>query len=339
MANSAKYNWYWALAILSLLLACVASLLYGSVSLNAVEVFNALSTTKSDSPGHAIVWYSRMPRTAVAVAAGAGLAFSGLFMQTLFRNPLAGPSVLGISSGASLGVAVVLLATGVVTSVSGWWGASSLVMAGMLGSVAVLLLILGVASKVREPVTVLLVGLMLGFFVSSCVTVLEFFSQEDALRNYVLWGMGSFSGITGSSLLILSLAIAAAVLLSISQLKPLNAYLLGEDYAQSMGINIKRTRLWVILCAGLATGAISAFCGPIAFVGIAVPHLCRGIFNTQNHLTLFPACLIVGGLIGVIADLISRLPGADWVLPLNAVTSLLGAPVIIFLLIRKRSGF
>jgi iron complex transport system permease protein len=274
-----------------------------------------------------IVLESRFPRAISAAIACSALATSGLMMQTLFRNPLAGPSILGISSGSSLGVALLMMA-------STAWGIHasgvSVALAAIIGALAVLFIILAVSHRLRENVSLLLFGIMLGYFTSAVVSILQFKSSQESLRSFVLWGMGSFSNTNASdNALMLIVAILASAVCFVL-LRPMNIFLLGEDYAQSMGIRVKRMRTWLILGSGLLAGVVTAFCGPIAFVGLTVPHLSRAILKTSDHTKLFLVNILLGAGIGLACDLISRLGE----LPLNAITSALGAPVILYVLLR-----
>ena len=258
-------------------------------------------------------------------------------MQTLFRNPLAGPFVLGISSGASLGVALLLLAgisiTGSImaSGVTSWL----VVMAASAGSALVLLLVVTVSIKVRDSMTLLIIGLMFGSLTGAIVSILQFFSSGEEIQVYVFWTFGSLGGLNWNEIVVLLLMTAAGIVISLLMTKPLNAFLLSENYARSMGINIKMSRFWIIISTSLLAGSITAFCGPIAFIGIAIPHLTKLLFNTSNHKVLLPAVALSGIIVMLICDIISQLPGSDHVLPINAITSLFGAPVVIWIILRK----
>ncbi len=287
-----------------------------------------------------IVWQFRLPKAITAIAAGAGLALSGLQMQTLFRNPLAGPFVLGISSGASLGVALLVMAgfsLGGILVLDGAYGRWLIVIAASMGSGLVLMLVVAATIRIKDSMTLLILGLMFGSATGAIVSVLQFFSQADQIQAYLIWTFGSLGGLNWLDLYILIPVTIAGVLISLFLCKPLNALLLGENYAQSMGLNLKATRLWIIISTSLLAGAITAFCGPIAFVGITVPHFARIIFNTSDHKVLIPATLISGALLLLVCDIIAQLPGHEQTLPINAVTSLFGAPVVIWIILRKRN--
>ena len=280
----------------------------------------------------------RVPKAVTAIIAGGGLAVSGLLMQTLFRNPLAGPFVLGLSSGASLGVAILILGAGVVGGFAGVLLLSewSLVIASALGSFLVMLAVLSVTFKIKDTMAILIIGLMFGSVTAAVVAVLSYFSSAEQLQQYIFWSFGSLGNQSWNGVLILTVCFAIGILLSFLSSKSLNALLLGENYAKSMGLHIKKTTFMIIIATSILAGSITAFVGPIAFIGLAVPHLTRQLFTTSNHLILLPAVLIVGSLLLLICDTIAQVPFSEYTLPINAVTSLIGAPVVIWLLVRKR---
>ncbi len=325
------------------MVACfLASLAVGSVSIPVADVLTILSGGEGTRPAWTgIVLRFRLPKALTAALAGAALAVSGLLMQTLFRNPLAGPYILGVSAGASLGVALVVLSVGVGTSQMlagfGLAGDFALVFAASAGAGGALVLVL-VAAKRVSTLTLLILGVLFGYATSALVTVLMHFSIAERIQSYVIWTFGSFGGVTWSQLQILGpvsiLGMAGAYLAA----KPLNALLLGESYAASMGVAVTRSRLWVLSCTALLAGAVTAFCGPIGFIGVAVPHLVRGLLRHADHRWLIPASALTGGLVALISDLVAQLPGQQAVLPLNAVTALIGAPVIVVFLLRRRSA-
>lgn len=316
----------------------LADIVLGSVNIPINEVFTVLLGGESSKTSwQNIIIQFRLPRALTAILVGSALSVSGLQLQTLFRNPLAGPYVLGISTGASLGVAVavmssVLLGGTLLQYDIGNW---LIILASTLGSGLVLLLVLAVSFKVRDSMTLLVVGLMFGSISGAIVSMLQFFSSAEQLQVFVIWTMGSLGGLSWGELSILSIAVIIGISLSLSQIKPLNAFLLNENYARTLGINIKRARFWIIVSTSLLAGGITAFCGPIAFIGLAVPHLTRPLFNTSNHKTLVPAVILSGIIIMLFCDVISQLPGSQHVLPINAITSLIGAPVVIWIIIRK----
>lgn len=289
-----------------------------------------------------IIELIRVPRAVTAVIAGGALSVGGLQMQTLFRNPLAGPSVLGLNAGASLGVAVVMLAVGSATSIFavqqlGVWGSWLIIIAATVGAGAVLLLILAVSSRIKSNVTLLIIGLMIGTMTIALVSIWQYFSNPQQIQDYLIWTFGSLGGVYGAQLLILAVAAAAGCLLALGLSKSLNGLLLGERYARSMGFSIKRVRIWIIAGTGLLAGSVTAFCGPIGFVGVAVPHLARSLFNTNDHRTLIPATILTGAVLMLGCDIVAQLPGSASTLPISAVTSLVGAPVVIWVIVRQRN--
>ena len=306
----------------------------GSISIPLKEIVNSLIGA---SDNYIILNY-RLPKAFTAILVGSGLGISGLLMQTLFRNPLAGPFVLGISSGASLGVAIVILGAGVFGGVfttllvSKW----SVVIAASLGSFLVLLAVLAISSKVRDTMAILIIGLMFGSITAAVVSVLSYFSSAEKLQQYIFWGFGSLGNLSWYELLIFTTIYGFGLLLSIFSIKALNTLLLGENYAKSLGLNLKQSRLIIILATSLLAGTITAFAGPIAFIGLAIPHMVRQVFITSNHKILLPAVFLVGAIVMLVCDSIAQLPTSDYTLPINAITSLIGAPVVIWLLVRKR---
>lgn len=283
----------------------------------------------------------RLPKALTAMLAGAALGISGLQMQTLFRNPLADSYVLGVSSGASLGVALVVLSVGTTGSILmagiGLLGDLGLAAAAFIGAALVLALVMLVASRVQSVMTLLILGLMFGYATSAVVSLLLYFSITERIQTYISWTFGSFGGVTWSQMSVFAPMVIVGLLSSLILSKPLNALLLGEAYARSMGLNVRRARLWIIVTTALLAGAVTAFCGPIAFLGIAVPHLCRGLFGTSDHRILIPGVVMLGGIAALIADLIAQVPGGQIILPLNAVTALIGAPVVIWIILRRRN--
>lgn len=280
----------------------------------------------------------RLPKAITAVLVGSGLAISGLLMQTLFRNPLAGPFVLGLSSGASLGVAVLILGAGAFGGAIGGLLTSewSLVIASALGSFIVLLAVLAVTLRIKDTMAILIIGLMFGSVTAAVVAVLSYFSDAEQLQQYVFWSFGSLGNQSWSGVLILSVCTVAGIAISFLVSKSLNALLLGENYAKSMGVRIKRTTVVLIITTSILAGGITAFAGPIAFIGLAVPHITRQWITTSNHRILIPAVLLFGSIIMLICDVVAQLPFSEYTLPINAITSLIGAPVVIWLLVRKR---
>lgn len=289
-----------------------------------------------------IIEFIRFPRAVTAILAGSALSIGGLQMQTLFRNPLAGPSVLGISAGASLGVAVVMLAAGSATSLFaiqqlGGWGSWLIVGAATLGAAGVLIIILLVSSRIKSNVTLLIIGLMIGTMTTAIVSIWQYFSNPQQIQDYLIWTFGSLGGVFGTQLLILAIVVVIGLIMAFGLSKSLNGLLLGERYARSMGFAVQRVRFWIIVSASLLAGVVTAFCGPIGFVGVAVPHLARSLFNTNDHRTLIPATLLTGAVLMLGCDIIAQLPGSGSALPISAVTSLIGSPVVIWVIVRQRN--
>lgn len=293
--------------------------------------------TSKETWDYIIVNY-RLPKAITAIFVGIGLSISGLLMQTLFRNPLAGPDILGLSSGASLGVAIIVMGAaflpiGLSSSLLSSFG---IILASSLGSFFVLLAVLAVSQRLRDTMAILIVGLMFASLTSAIVGTLTYFSTAEQLQKFTFWSMGNLGNLSWSSIGILSICVTIGLLLSILSIKPLNALLLGENYARSLGMNYKRTRLIIIFATSILAGSITAYAGPITFIGLAVPHIAKLVFQTSNHTILFWSTLLLGAIIMLICDSISQLPGSDLTLPINAVTSIFGAPIVIWLLIRKR---
>ena len=329
------------LALLGVLL--LLSLALGSASIPLEQIVTVVLGGQADHESWTnIILKFRLPKTATAALAGMALGVSGLLMQTYFRNPLAEPFVLGVSSGASLGVALVVLGSGAVGGalLAGLGLAGDLLLTAAAGAGAALsmTLVLLVAARVRSGVTLLLLGLMFGYLVGAMVSLLLYFALPERIQAYVNWTFGSFSGVTAAQLPILAFFVLSGLLLSAALVKPLNALLLGEDYARSLGIHLQWTRFLIILATALLVSAVTAFCGPIAFLGIAVPHLCRGLLGSSDHRLLLPGACLAGACVALCAALIAELPGNNLVLPLNVVTALLGAPVVMLVALRHARG-
>ena len=327
-------RWLWVFAAFGALFAMIG-LVTGSVHLSLAEVWNALLHPGADTAIGTIVWRVRLPEIATAAFAGAGLAAGGLLMQTLFRNPLAGPGVLGITSGSGLGVALVLLAR----PLWAWMPLPQdlmMTVAALLGAIAVLLLIVFADRRVGDGITLLIMGLMVGYLCSALVSVLQAASGAEALKGYVLWGMGSFGGMDLPRLPWIMLPVAAGLVVAITLIKPLNALLIGDDQARSMGVPVDRVRRIAIWTTGVLAGTITAFCGPIAFLGLATPHVARAFLRTSDHRALMPGSILLGAVLALGCDLFVRTSASGTLLPLNAVTSLLGAPVVLWVLLRGR---
>lgn len=322
-----------------MLLLFVTDISLGSVTIPFREIFKSLSgeSATKDTWEYIIINY-RLPKAVTAVLVGMGLSISGLLMQTLFRNPLAGPYVLGLSSGSSLGVAFVILGSSVLPGVVGHFMVSSygIILASCLGSLMVLLAVLLVSQRLRDTTAILIVGLMFGSFTSAFVGVLTYFSTAEQLQKFTFWSLGNLGNLSWTSVLVLFVSVLIGLLLSIISIKPLDALLLGENYAKSLGLNYNKTRLNIIFATSILAGSITAFAGPIAFVGLAVPHIAKLVFQTSNHFILFWATLLFGATIMLFCDIISQVPGTNITLPINAITSIIGAPVVIWLLLRKQ---
>ncbi|MFB9077092.1 FecCD family ABC transporter permease [Flavobacterium procerum] len=339
MTDQKRNTILFSLLGLGLVFMFFASISLGSVTIPLKEVFTSLcGGHASKSSWEYIIINYRLPKAITAVLAGTGLSISGLLMQTLFRNPLAGPYVLGLSSGASLGVAFVILGAGFLPSFLSVIALSSygIVLASTFGSSLVLFLVLIVSQRLRDTMAILIVGLMFGSFTTAIVSVLTYFSTAEQLQKFTFWSMGNLGNLSWSTILILAICVALGLLLSIGSIKPLNALLLGENYAKSMGLNFKKARLIIIFATSILAGSITAFAGPIAFIGLAVPHIAKLTFQTSNHSVLFWSTLFFGAIIMLFCDIVSQMPGFEVTLPINAITSIIGAPVVIWLLVRKR---
>jgi iron complex transport system permease protein len=323
-----------------MLLTLLLNISLGQVAIPIKEVFKSLlgSQAEKETWEYIIVNF-RLPKAIAAILVGMGLSVSGLLMQTFFRNPMAGPYVLGLSSGSSLGVAFVLLGAGLLPSFFSEFLLSSygIILASCLGSLFVLLMILVVSQRLRDTMSILIVGLMFSSFTGAIVSVFSYFSSAEQLQKYTFWSMGSIGNLSWESIMMLSVSVLMGLLLSLLTLKPLDALLLGENYAKSMGLNIKKARLLVILVTSILAGSITAFAGPIAFVGLAVPHLSKLIFQTSNHRVLLVGTLLIGAIIMLACDTVSQMPGFDFTLPINAITSIIGAPIVVWLIVKKRS--
>ena len=321
-----------------LVIAFLLDVALGSVHIPVKEVIKVLFTPDSVNESWIyIVEKIRLPKALTAIIVGCGLSVSGLQMQTLFRNPLAGPSVLGITAGASLGVALVMLSAGSITSlytikelgISGSW---LIIIASSLGAALIMVIIVSISSSLKDNVIVLIVGVMIGNITLSIISIWQYFSSPELIKDYLMWTFGSLGGVTGNQLLILATVVFAGLVISFLSSKLLDALLLGDNYARSMGLTVQRARLLIVLSTSVLAGGITAFCGPIGFIGIAVPHLARALFNTSNHRILIPACCLVGTVLMLICDIVAQLPGSQTVLPINVITALVGSPVVIWII-------
>lgn len=326
--------------ILTILLALlfVLNLFIGSVAIPPSEVLDILFTgADPDGPMRFIVIGSRLPQAVTAVLAGAALTVSGLMLQTAFRNPLAGPSILGITSGSSLGVAFVILMLGGSVSAAGYsfGGYMAILIGSFIGSIAIMGLLLLFSVWLKNDLMLLITGIMVGYLASSVITLLNYLSTAEGVHGYAMWGMGNFNGVALGQLPIFSIAIAAGLLLSILMIKPLNIILLGENYAHNLGVRMQRVRNMLLVSTGLLTSVVTAFCGPISFIGLAVPHIVRMIFRVSDHRIIIPGCILTGGVVGLICNLLCILP-ENIVLPLNGITPLIGVPVILYVIFKER---
>ena len=321
----------------------ILNLLLGTVKIPVDSILRILIGDESVSEiWRNIILSSRVPQALTATVAGAGLAVSGLQMQTVFRNPLAGPSVLGISNGASLGVAFVVLLSGSLGGVAlsrlGYLGDAAMSVAAIVGALAVMALILYVSQKAKGNVTLLIIGVMIGYLATAIIGVLKFFSAEEDVKAYVVWGLGSFARVSGDQMMLFVLLMVGLLPLSMLLSKTMNLLLLGDYYASNLGLNLRRARLLVISCSGILVAIVTAYCGPIMFIGLAVPHLCRALFQTSDHRILMPATMLTGACLALVCNLVARMPGFEGALPVNSVTALVGAPIIASVLFRRHQS-
>lgn len=334
-----KETTYSIALVVVLMVLMGANLLFGSVRIPVDAVWNILLGNEvAKASWSFIIWESRFPQSVTALLCGAALAGSGLMLQTAFNNPLADPSILGISSGSSLGVALVMLAGGgsMAAGVFTFSGFFSVVIGALLGAMLVMGLILFFSTLIKSNIMLLIIGIMIGYIISSVISLLNFFATAEGVHSYMIWGMGNFGGVSLQQLPYFALFTLLGLILSVLLIKPLNAMLLGTRYAENLGVNIRRTRNLLLLATGLLTAITTAFCGPISFIGLAVPHMARLLLGTSNHNILLPITLLTGGIIALLCNLICVLPGEAGIIPLNAVTPVLGAPIIIYVIINQR---
>lgn len=329
------------LMVLGIAVFFVLNLMLGTVSIPVRDILRILSGDQSvPEIWRNIILSSRVPQALTATVAGAGLAVSGLQMQTVFRNPLAGPSVLGISNGASLGVAFVVLLSGSLGGVAlsrlGYLGDVAMSLAAIVGALAVMALIMYVSQKVKGNVTLLIIGVMIGYLANAVIGVLKFFSAEEDVKAFVVWGLGSFSRVSGDQMQLFVILMLVLLPLSMLLVKTMNLLLLGDEYARNLGLNLRRARLLVIGSSGILVAIVTAYCGPIMFIGLAVPHLCRALLRSSDHRLLMPGTMLLGAGLALLCNLVARMPGFEGALPVNSVTALIGAPVIASVLFRKR---
>ncbi len=327
--------------LLIIVILLIVNLLLGSVKIPVADVCRILLGDASESEiWRNIIFSSRLPQALTAIVAGAGLAVSGLQMQTVFRNPLAGPSVLGISNGSALGVAFVVLLSGKLGGVAlsrlGYLGDAAMSVAAIIGALSVMLLILWVSQKVRGNVTLLIIGVMIGYLANAIIGVLKFLAPEEDVKSFVVWGLGSFSRVSGDEMVLFIGLMCVLLPLTYLLVKPMNLLLLGDRYAANLGLNIRRSRMLVIVSSGMLVAIVTAYCGPIMFIGLAVPHLARALFHTSDHRILMPATALCGSVLALVCNIIARMPGFEGALPVNSVTALVGAPVIAMVLFHKR---
>ena len=330
------------LLLVAIALLFVINLAIGSIDIPMKDVVAILlGNDETSEIWQNIILKSRVPQALTATMAGAGLAISGLQMQTVFHNPLAGPSVLGVSSGASLGVAFVVLLSGAIGNVAlsrlGYLGDTALSIAAIIGSLSVMGLIVWISQRVKGNVTLLIIGVMIGYLASAIIGILKFFSPEEDVKAFVVWGLGSFSRVSGDQMVLFVVIMAILIPLSMLLIKTLNLMLLGDEYAKNLGLNINRARTLIILSAGILIAIVTAYCGPIMFIGLAVPHLCRAVCRSSNHRILMPGTMLMGAALALVCNLLARMPGFEGVLPVNSVTALIGAPVIAVVLFRRRN--
>lgn len=340
---------YFILIVALIAMLFIANLLIGSVQIPVVDICRILlgmDVTDGIDAGQWEIWTnivlkSRVPQALTSIVAGAGLAVSGLQMQTVFRNPLAGPSVLGISNGASLGVATVVLMSGSLGGVTlsrlGYIGDAAISVAAIVGALAVMALIVWVAQRVRGNVTLLIIGVMIGYLSTAIIGVLKFFSPEEDVKAFVVWGLGSFTRVSGDEMMLFVSIMLVLLPLSLLLVKAMNLLLLGDGYARNLGLDVNRARTLVILSSGTLVAIVTAYCGPIMFIGLAVPHLCRAIFRSSDHRILMPATMLCGAALALFCNLLARFPGLEGALPINSVTALVGAPVVAVVLFKRKS--
>ncbi len=329
--NGRKAIWAYLAAALAVVLLFVANLVYGAVRIPLSDVFQILGGSfNGKASWSAIVLQSRLPQAVTALLAGGSLAAAGLMLQTLFSNPLAGPSILGVSDGANLGVALAMIYFASASYLSS-------VIAAFIGAAVVLAVIIRLSRKLQNNVMLLIVGIMVGYLASSVISILNFTASADKVHQFVMWGMGDFSGVSLDKLPWFAGFSLCGLLLALLLIKPLNALLLGEAYASNLGVNVRRTRILILLCTGLLTAATTAFCGPVSFIGLAVPHIARLLLGSSNHKQLLPVTILTGAAIALLCNMLTVLPGRGGMLPLSAVTPIICAPVIIYVIINRRN--
>ena len=329
--NKPQQRWLYPLLVLVLVVLFFTGLVYGAVRIPLKDVIQILlGSYEGREAWRHIVLESRLPQTVTAMLAGGSLAVSGLMLQTLFKNPLAGPSILGISDGANLGVAIAMIYLGAASYLT-------TILAALVGAFVVLLIILGFSRKVSSNVMLLIIGIMVGYLASSVIAILNYHASADKVHQYVMWGMGDFSGVSLSKLPWLAAFSLAGLLGALLLIKPLNALLLGEAYATNLGVNVRRARLLILICTGVLTAVVTAFCGPISFIGLAVPHIARLLLGSSNHRHLLPVTLLAGSCTALLGSILTVVPGSGNILPLSAITPIIGAPVIIYVIVNRKN--
>lgn len=324
------------LLVIAVVVLAVLNVFIGAVDIPAGQILDVLTGTDKESVEAYIVMQSRLPMTITAILAGSGLAVAGLLLQTTFRNPLAGPSILGINSGASLGVAIVMLAMGgsVTLGTMSVGGYGAVLLGAFAGSIAVMGILLLLSTMLRNSLMLLITGIMVGYLASSVIMILNYVSGADSVRGYVVWGMSSFNGVTMAHIPLFATCVGVGLIAAIALMKPLNLLTLGDEYARNLGLNTGAVRNMLLGTTGLLSAVITAYCGPVSFIGLSVPHIARIVFPTDNHRKLLPAVMLTGAGIGLLCNLLCLLPGSS-VLPLNAVTPLIGAPVVVWIIIKN----
>ena len=329
--NSRKQRWVYAGLGAALLVLFFGGLVYGAVRIPLRDVLQILlGSYEGREAWRHIVLESRLPQIVTALLSGSALAVSGLMLQTLFKNPLAGPSILGISDGANLGVAIAMIYLGAASYLT-------TILAALVGAFVVLLIILGFSRKVSSNVMLLIIGIMVGYLASSVISILNYHASADKVHQYVMWGMGDFSGVSLSKLPWLAGFTIAGLIAALLLIKPLNALLLGESYATNLGVNVRRARVLILICTGVLTAVVTAFCGPISFIGLAVPHIARLLLGSANHRHLLPITLLAGACTAMLCSILTITPGSNSVLPLSAITPIIGAPVIIYVIVNRKN--
>lgn len=314
----------------------LANILYGAISIPIEEIWAILTNSNQvNESWKIIVTESRLPQAITALLSGSALAISGLLLQTLFRNPLAGPSILGISDGANLGVAIAMLALG--GQIGGLGGYMTIALSALIGAMVILSIIIYFSGKVRSNILLLIIGIMVGYLVSSSISILNYYASADKVHKFVMWGMGDFSSVSLDKLPFFAIILIIGLVMALMLSKPMNALLMGENYASNLGVNIKRVRTAILINTGILVAIVTAFCGPISFIGIAVPHISRLIIGSANHRHLIPVTLLTGGAIALICNILTIIPGSNTILPLNAITPLFGAPVILYVILSKKN--